>query len=58
MGETAFTLALACPGAMMKHEELLHNRILADTTVTPSSIAAPVATLPPVVDFIVQIFNN
>jgi hypothetical protein len=35
LGETAFTLPLASPRAMMKHEGLLGDRILADSIITP-----------------------
>jgi hypothetical protein len=58
MGKTAFTLPLASPTrAMMKHEGFLCDWILANATITPSRIAAPVANLPPCVDFIVQILD-
>jgi hypothetical protein len=43
---------------MMKHEGLLRDRILADATITPSRIAAPVANFPQLVDFIVQILDG
>jgi hypothetical protein len=43
---------------MMKHEGILPDRILADARITPSRIAAPVANLPPLMDFIVQILDG
>jgi hypothetical protein len=58
MGKTAFTLSLARPRAMMKHEGILCDRILADAAISPSRIATPVANLPPLVDFIVQILDG
>jgi hypothetical protein len=58
MGKTAFTLPLASPTAMMKQEGILRDRILADATITPSRIAAPVANFPQLVDFIVQILDG